>query len=286
MNRNGVLLLGGTGFIGGALAKRLRLEEMPVHVIGRENKTELATLLPQCGTVIHLASSTTSGSSARHAHLEADNITLTLHLLERMLSLPPAHLIFFSSAGTVYVNPVLFPVAEESVIAPLSNHGAGKAAQEIFCKTLTSYGHAVTVLRPSNAYGLGQHLRPGFGLIRTLLEHVRQGTSLEIWGDGENVRDYIYIDDIVEATLRLIRLPQDCCTYNLGSGVGYSINKVKELVKKVCGHNLATAYRPARGMDVRSVVLDISRLTTKLDWQPDVGLLEGVTRTQEWLQNP
>lgn len=286
MSRNGVLLLGGAGFIGSALAKRLRLEEMPVHVIGRENETELGTLLPQCGTVIHLASSTTPGSSARHAHLEADNITLTLHLLERMQTLPPAHLIFFSSGGTVYGNPVLFPVAEESVIAPLSNHGAGKAAQETFCKTLTSLGHAVTVLRPSNAYGPGQNLRQGFGLIRTLLEHVRQGTSLEIWGDGENVRDYIYIDDIVEATLRLIRLPQDCGTYNLGSGVGYSINQVKELVEKVCGQNLATAYRPARGMDVRSVVLDISGLTAVLDWQPSVGLLEGVTRTQEWLQNP
>ncbi len=283
MSRDAVLLLGGTGFIGSALAKRLRLESVPVFVVGRNNLDALGSLLQDCGTVVHLATSTTPGSSARHPNLEMPNLTLTLQLLELLQTQPPTHVIFFSSGGTVYGNPASFPVTENSPLAPLSYHGAGKAAQEALCKTLTTQGHAVTVLRPSNAYGPGQTLRQGFGLIRTMLQHAQAGTALEIWGDGETVRDYIYIDDVVEATLRLIGLTEDCGTYNLGSGVGHSINQVKAVVEQVCGLMLRTFYRPARGMDVRGVVLDTACLTARLDWTPATGLLAGIERTWQAL---
>jgi UDP-glucose 4-epimerase len=286
MTRDDVLLLGGAGFIGAALAKRLQLEKLKVHVVGRGNEAALAGLLPHCGTVVHLASGTTPGSSARHPELEAGNVALTLHLMALLQSQPPTHLIFFSSGGTVYGNPAVFPVAEDCPLAPLSYHGAGKAAQEVLCKPLVTLGHAVAVLRPSNAYGPGQTLRHGFGLIRTMLQHAQAGTTLEIWGDGENVRDYIYIDDVVEATLRLIRQPEDCGTYNLGSGEGYSINQVKQVVEKVCGKTLTTTYRAARGMDVRRIVLDNRLLRAQMDWQAKVTLADGVAQTWEWLKAP
>lgn len=285
MNRDGVLLLGGGGFIGSALARRLLQEKINVHSVGRHDVDQLEQVLPQCSTVIHLASSTTPGSSARQPSLELENLALTLRLLDLLRAQPQTHLIFFSSGGTVYGNPQQLPVSEDSPIAPLSNYGAGKAAQESFCQALRAQGHAVTILRPSNAYGPGQTMKSGFGLVRTLLEHTRLGTAMEIWGDGENVRDYIYIDDIVEATLRLIRLPQDCGTYNLGSGVGHSINQVRAVVEGVCGMTLNTTYHPARGMDVRSVVLDCARLSARLEWQPGVGLAEGVARTWDWVQH-
>ncbi len=284
MSRDGVLLLGGGGFVGSALATRLRQEGAPVHVVGRNNPEALGQLLPQCSTVVHLASGTTPGSSARQPQLEQGNLALTLHLLGLLQNQPQTHVLFFSSGGTVYGNPATSPVAEDSPLAPLSHHGAGKAAQEIFCKTLITQGHAVTVLRPSNAYGPGQTLRQGFGLIRTMLHHAQAGTQLEIWGDGEAVRDYIYINDVVEATLRLLGLPDDCGTYNLGSGVGHSINQVKNVVDAVCGLKLQTTYRPARGIDVRGIVLDTACLRSRLGWAPCVGLTEGVATTWDWLQ--
>lgn len=284
MRREGVLLLGGGGFIGGALARQLQQEKLPVHIVVRHDVDQLEQVVPQCSTVIHLASATTPGSSARQPSLELGNLALTFRLLDLLRAQPQTHLIFFSSGGTVYGNPQRLPVTEDSPIAPLSNHGAGKAAQESFCQALRAQGHAVTILRPSNAYGPGQLMKSGFGLVRTMLEHVRMGTTMEIWGDGENVRDFIYIDDIVDATMGLIKLSQDSNTYNLGSGMGFSINQVRGIVEVACGKELQTIYRPARGIDVRSVVLDYARLSAQLGWQPGVGLTDGVARTRDWLQ--
>ncbi len=285
MNRDGVLLLGGNGFIGSALAGRLKEKKATVRIVGRNNGDLLEKALPECGTVVHLASATTPGSSARHPDLERGNLALTLRLLELLQNQPETHLIFFSSGGTVYGNPDRLPVTEDAPIAPLSNHGAGKAAQEIFCEAFRTQGRAVTILRPSNAYGPGQNLRQGFGLVRTLFEHAINDTPFKIWGDGENVRDFIYIDDIVEATTRLIKLPLDSGTYNLSSGTGYSINQVLGSVEKACRKRLYTEYRPARGIDVRDVVLDSTRLNTLLSWTPQVDFEDGVHRTFTWVRH-
>ena len=284
MSRRDVLLLGGTGFIGSALAGRLAQEKISAHVMGRHDTERLEQLLPQCSTVIHLACATTPGSSANAPGLELGNLALTLRLLNLMRAQPQTHVIFFSSGGTVYGNPDHLPVPEDALLAPLSNHGAGKASQEAFCQVLRAQGNDVSILRPSNAYGPGQTLKSGFGLVRTMLEHVRFGTTMEVWGDGENIRDFIYIDDIVDATMGLLKLPQDSGTYNLGSGIGYSVNQVRAIVEAACGRQLQTSYHPARGMDVRSVVLDNSRLCARLGWQAAVGLTDGVARTWNWLQ--
>ena len=285
MSKDGVLLLGGNGFIGKALAMRLKQNHIPVHIVGRQNGDSLADLLPRCSTVVYLASATTPGSSARHPSLELSNLALTLRLLELLQAQPQIHLVFFSSGGAVYGNPAELPATEDCPITPLSPYGAGKAAQEAFCIALRAQGHAVTIVRPSNAYGPGQTMRNGFGLIRTMLEQARLGMPLEIWGDGENVRDYIYIEDVVEACLRLIALTGDSGTYNLGSGVGYSINQVRGVVETASGKSLQAVYRSARGVDVRSVVLDDSSLKVALGWQPAIGLEDGIRRSWAWLLN-
>ena len=276
MPRKAILLLGGHGFIGTALAQRLHSEGEQVHIVGRHNFDQLDLLLPLCCTVVHLASSTTPGASAMKPELEIGNLQLTLRLMELLHKQPDTHLVFFSSGGTVYGNPATLPVTEDAPLVPLSHHGAAKVAQEAFCQVLRAQGHAVTILRPSNAYGPGQTMKSGFGLVRTMLEHARLGTTLQVWGDGENVRDYVYIDDIVEATMQFIRRPDDVGTYNLGSGVGHSVNQVQQLVEQCSGRPLATHKHPARCADVRSIVLNCQRLYVALGWKPRVGLPEGM----------
>jgi UDP-glucose 4-epimerase len=278
-----VLLLGGAGFIGRALARRLQREKGAVHVFGRGQEAELEHVLPQCGTVVHLACSTTPSASANTPSLELGNLALTLRLLDLLKAQPQIHLIFFSSGGTVYGNPQILPVTEDSPLSPLSNHGASKISQESFCEALRTLGHAVTILRPSNAYGPGQTLKGGFGLVRTILEHLRLGTAMEIWGDGGSVRDFVHVDDVAEVCARLVSHPEDKGTYNLGSGEGHSVNEVLRMVETVSGKIVDRTYRPARAVDVRDIVLDISLVKRRLSWSPQIDLKEGITGTWEWL---
>jgi len=301
MSRDDVLLLG-SGFIGTTLANQLSAQGRHVHLIDRKpplritsevtvhigdlgNSDLLKKLLPKCSTVVHLASLSTPGSSAGHPARELENLAPTLQLLEilRTKNLE-YHLIYLSSGGTVYGNPEQSPVTENARLAPLSYHGAGKVAAESFLQTLRSDGHAVTILRPSNAYGSGQALTQGFGLVRAVLQHIRQGTALEIWGDGENVRDFVYIDDLVDAIVLAINAPNDSSTYNVGSGIGHTLNQVAALAQQICATPLTINYRPARDGDVRSVVLDITRIASTLGWRPRIELKDGIRRTWEWLQ--
>ncbi|ROZ79135.1 NAD-dependent epimerase/dehydratase family protein [Ramlibacter sp. WS9] len=283
MNGRSVLLLGGTGFIGTALGTRLEQEGFVVHTVGRTDIWRLEQSLRVCGTVVHLASATTPSSSAGQPALELENVALTSRLLGALQPHPETHLIYFSSGGAIYGNPLRLPVPEDAPLFPLSDHGAAKASQEALCKAAHDQGRAVSILRPSNAYGAGQKLKSGFGLVRTLLDHAFHGTTLEIWGDGENVRDYIYIDDVVEATVRLIRLPHDRRTYNLGSGIGASVNQLRRMVELVSGRPVNTVYRAARSIDVRGVVLDTSRIRQHLGWQPKVSLADGLDLAWNWL---
>jgi UDP-glucose 4-epimerase len=300
VSRDGILLLG-AGFLGSTLARRLLAQGRHVQVVSHGSLPDglpaanfhagdlgdtalLQTLRQECGTVVHLASATTPGASAGRPSSALDNLAPTLALLGNLQSWPDTHLIFLSSGGTVYGNPAHNPVAENAPLAPLSYHGAGKVALEAFLNSFRNDGHAVTVLRPSNAYGPGQAFNQGFGLIRTMLQHILHGSTLTVWGDGENVRDFIYVDDLMEAITAAIDTPADSGTYNVGSGTGHSVRQVAQMAQQVCGKPLTIAYEPARSVDVREVVLDTARIRSALGWQSATRLEQGLQRTWDWLR--
>jgi UDP-glucose 4-epimerase len=300
MSRNGVLMLGGAGFVGTALAKRLAMAGRKVHVLARQaagfavpgvdvhvgdmaHLAQMEPLLADCGTVVHLAASTTPGSSARHPDLELDALSSTLHVLEFLQERRDIHLVFLSSGGAVYGNAGPGPVDEDAPLAPVSYYGAGKMAMEAFFHAFRAAGHAATILRPANAYGPGQFPEQGFGLVRTTLEHALRGASMELWGDGENVRDFVYVDDVVSAIVMAVDSPRKAGTYNVGSGVGHTLNQVVAMAEQVSGRKILVEYRRAREVDVSRVVLDIARIQSVLGWRPNVRLEEGMRRTWEWL---
>jgi len=300
-----ILLLGGGGFIGTALAQRLCENKFNVHVLSRhfpvrqfapnmiihkgklDDREILERVLPECKTIIHLASSTTPGSSSRQPALEADkNITPTLRFLDILQNYRNIHLIFVSSGGTLYGNPESNPVNETHPLNPLSFHGAGKVAIETFLRTFSTFSeNMTTIVRPSNVYGPGQHLRSGFGVIRTMLEHIHQGTVMEIWGDGTSIRDFLYLDDMLSALIHLIDFHNDNNTYNIGSDTGYSLNQLKEIIESVCSKKLSAIYRPSRKTDVKAIVLDSSRFIKKTKWCPTVSLEQGIELTWKWLKH-
>ncbi|BAN36200.1 NAD-dependent epimerase/dehydratase [Sulfuricella denitrificans skB26] len=289
------LLLGG-GFIGQALARRLTELGKKVMVVARNapphalpgviwRKSDLSDaallgdVLPDCHAVIHLATTSTPGTYSREPLREAEeNLRPLLQLMHALDSYPTIPLVYLSSGGVIYGNPETLPVTEEHGLVPLSYHAAGKAAAEHFLGVFARQGHRVIILRPSNAYGPGQPFKTGFGVIPTLLEHLLRGTPMEIWGDGETVRDYLYIDDLVEACLKALHHPASG-TFNVGSGEGHSLNELCRLAERVTSRQLELHYRPARGGDVKAVVLDVDRIRREMGWVPQVDLEEGLRRT-------
>jgi UDP-glucose 4-epimerase len=303
MNQNGILIIGGTGFIGSALVKRLQLQnKRPIHVLARhaekstlnnvvshrgsiDDTALIRQILPYCSTVIHAASTTTPGVSAQQPSLEAtQNILPTLRFLELLSEFPPRQLLYISSGGTFYGHPETNPVTEGSIFSPQSYYGAGKVAVEAFLKAYQyQTGSSVISLRPSNVYGDGQPFRQGFGLIRTMFEHVLNRTSLEIWGDGGIIRDFIYIDDVVDVCIALLDKHKISGSYNVGFGEGYSINGVLSLLETVCETTVSKTYLPARQIDVQSIVLNTQSLRELLQWEPKIALEHGLKLTWQWL---
>lgn len=305
MNRNNILLLGGDGFIGSALARQLSEGGYQVHVVSRhlQESTDykncsrykgnladtglITELLPTCETIVRLASRTSPGVSARRPSLEAElNIRPTLQFLQLLSNYDNKHLIFISSGGTLYGNPKKIPASEDMALQPLSYHGAGKLAIETFLGTFAHLsGHRVTIVRPSNVYGPGQHFQSGFGVIRTILEHLRNDSEMEIWGDGTIIRDFLYIDDIARALETLIRAEHPRRIYNVGTGRGYSLMDVIGIIEAVSGRKLKTRHVSNRLVDVQAIVLDASCLKQDTGWTPTVSLEEGIQITWNWLNS-
>lgn len=303
-NHHRILLVGGGGFLGQSLARMLlnkgysvsRIDTRPMHPMGGQDHIFVGDisdqkfaepLLRDCDTLVHLASGTTPSTSATSPFMEAEsNIGPTLRLLESAQQTELKHLIFISSGGTVYGDPARLPAHESDPLAPHSYHAAGKVALESF---LHAYRHlsgkVVTILRPSNLYGPEQALRSGFGVIRTMLEHARTGQPIPIWGDGENVRDYLYIDDMVSACCKLIERGCDNEIFNVGAGIGTSINQLHQIIEQIAGCAIPVQHLPARSLDVRAITLDTSKLALTTGWSPTIVLEEGVRRTWQWLNH-
>jgi UDP-glucose 4-epimerase len=209
------------------------------------------------------------------------NLIPALRFLECLQDFPESRVVFVSTGGALYGNAE--GANETTLPVPRSYHGAGKVALEAFFSVLGQRRPgALAILRPSNIYGPGQALRTGFGIIPTLLERARDGGKVTIWGDGSSVRDYLYIDDMAAACRLALVGPSG--VYNIGSGVGTSLNELIEQVQQITGRKLLVERQPARASDVGRIVLDTARARDTLGWRPLVALSEGLRRTWSGLQ--
>lgn len=294
-----VLLVGGGGFIGRALGLRLSAMGAEVHVLSRRaepgmrdgiayhrgNQADAAVaapLLARCEMVVHLASTTTPGRSAHSPLLETrENLDPLAGFLEALAAAGPRRILYFSSGGAIYGNPASLPATEDHPLQPLSWHAAGKVAAEDFLRTHARQvaGTALAILRPANVYGPGQALQAGFGIVRTLLEKAHRGAGIDLWGDGSQVRDYLYIDDLVEACVGLLAAPAVTGTFNAGSGAGTSLLELVRLAEQVSGRPIPVTRHSERGIDVAGIWLDSSRLQAATGWQATTPLAEGLART-------
>ena len=249
------------------------------QVIARFNVTE-KELLESYDAVIHLVSTLVPGCGFTDFEKEFEQVVAPSIRLMELCSKHHVKLVYFSSGGTVYGERSTFdPFTEEDTLAPISHYGWSKQMMEESIRYMhRTQGLRYLILRPSNAYGPGQNLHGRQGLIAVALGKALHKKAVSVWGDGIAVRDYIYIDDLVYATLSL--LGKEAAfdkTFNVGSGIGYSVNDILRILKEVSGLEVSVNYLPARQEDVSHVVLAIDKIQQIIDFHP-LGIQEGIQR--------
>jgi UDP-glucose 4-epimerase len=241
----------------------------------------MAAVLSPGATVVHLAWTTLPAASNRDPRADAaDNIGGSLVLLEACRDAGVRRVVFASSGGTVYGPAARLPLAEEHPTQPLCAYGISKLAVEKYVALFHHlHGLEYFVLRPGNAYGPGQDPARGQSAPTVFTHRILAGEPVVIWGDGSTVRDYLHVDDLVEAIARVLASPTPATgprVFNVGTGRGTSLRELVELCGKVLGKTPRVEFAPARSLDVPANVLDARRLGQVTGWSARVSLPEGI----------
>ena len=296
-----VCVLGGTGLLGAAVASQFRDAGSKVTIVARHpfapgrqvegceaiegdaaNAELLAEVVEQVDHIVYAIGSSNPGESNLDPPADvARTLPPFVQLLESLRRRPEPRLTFFSSGGTVYGEPARIPVSEDARCEPITSYGVTKLCAEHYIGMYRHlYGIRANILRVSNAYGSRQRAERGQGAIGAFLNAVRAGETIRIFGDGTVVRDYVYVDDVARATVALAERGSAASVVNVGSGTGHSLLQLIDIVRSTTGIDPVVQFGPPRSFDVRSIVLDVSRLASLVDWRP-TKLEEGVAMIWE-----
>lgn len=304
-----VIVLGAAGFIGSNLAIRLAMDDKnDVTLVdqsmeyfkslqGRlsnvryiespmKSKEDFDKLLEGQEVVYHLLSTTIPSTTNVHisAELEA-NVVMTSRLLDACVQNHVRQVVFMSSGGTVYGATKHTPITETSDTNPISSYGIQKLTIE---KLLFLYNYLYNldyrVIRLANPYGPYQRPNGRLGAVTTFVYKALTESSIEVYGDGSVVRDFIYIDDAVEAILKIADSNTKFKLYNIGSGSGISIKELIDIVADTLDRQIDVKYTSGREADVPVNVLDIARYYEEFGKPQAVSLREGIRRTAAFLE--
>ncbi|MDH6296594.1 NAD-dependent epimerase/dehydratase family protein [Agrobacterium fabrum] len=236
----------------------------------------------------HLISTTIAGTSNANPIFDVKtNLLGTLQLLQSAVNVGVKRIVFVSSGGTVYGPPKTIPIPEDHVTDPTSSYGITKLAIEKYLKLYSAlHGLEYVTLRLANPYGIGQRTDAQQGAIAVFLSRALRGEEISIWGDGSVIRDYIYVDDAIDAMVRAAMVDiNGGCVLNIGAGVGYSLNEILTAIEKVTGSPTKRIYVEGRAYDVPANVLDISAAASLMGWTPKISLDEGLRRFSSWISD-
>lgn len=302
------LVIGGNGFIGTNLVDELLAAGHSVRVFDRypsryrqpdarveyvagdfANHGEVDEAVRGMDWIYHLAYTTLPQSSNDDPMYDVrSNVVDTLQLLQGCVASGVKKVIFISSGGTIYGVPQTSPIKEEHPTEPICSYGISKLTIEKYLNLFHHlHGLEFVVARISNPYGEGQNPNSKQGAVGVFLGNVAQGKPITIWGDGEVVRDYLYIRDAAQALVLAAEYQPKADqprVFNIGSGTGYTLNDIVAQIKEVVDVPVEVQYTPARALDVPANVLDITRAKTHLCWQPKVELKEGLKQTWGWIR--
>ncbi len=287
------LILGGGGFIGANLVREYIMQGKNVIIFDLFNGTnsnKFADIIEQViiingklsdeellrnlffkyeiDEVIHLISSLIPSSTLEGFVAEQLNVILpTIKLIEIMVKNNVRRLIYLSSGGTVYGNYKEDGYYNEhDSLKPINYYGLSKCNLEEIIKFEGRKGNIdYLILRPSNPFGKFQNINGKQGLIAVILGKMINGQEIEIWGDGYSIRDYIPIEYLGQCISKLSKLNTKNETFNIGSGVGFSVNEVIEMIEKTLHVNLKITYKNARNVDTNKLILNIDKMKNTID---------------------
>jgi UDP-glucose 4-epimerase len=301
-----VLVTGGAGFIGSHVADALLRSEHDVDLLddlssGRRanvpdgatlhvtdvRSTEAAELIAEnkYEVLVHHAAQMDVRTSVREPGFDADvNIRGFLNLVEAGRSNGLKKVIFASTGGAIYGEPEYTPQDIDHPCRPVSPYGVAKLATEKYLHYYqVQHGIDSVALRYANVYGPRQNAEGEAGVVAIFADEMLSGGQPVIYGDGKQTRDYVYVEDVVQANLAALDY-DGSGVFNVGTGRETSVNELFRLMRHKTEADIQEKHEPARPGEQQRSVLGYDQTTAELGWEPEVRLEEGIERTIQWFR--
>jgi UDP-glucose 4-epimerase len=232
----------------------------------------------------HAANPSVSLSVRQPAFDAMQNVVGTIHVLEAARQASVGKVVYISSGGAMYGNPEYLPVDEGHPANPVSPYALSKHTGERYVRLYgAEHGLRWTSLRYANVYGPRQDPFGEAGVISIFCRNLLDGVAPEIHWDGEQTRDFVYVGDCARANLLALE-GGDGQAYNVGTGVGTSINQLFRTLLDVTDHDVVPRRGPRRPGDARDSYLDCARIARDLGWRSEIDLHQGLAQTWDWFQ--
>jgi UDP-glucose 4-epimerase len=234
--------------------------------------------------VFHLVHTTTPHSANLDKAKDLqENVVSSLALFDLARALGVKRIIFVSSGGTIYGASEQVPTPETAPSEPITAYGISKLAIEKYLAIYEHlYGFQYRILRVTNPFGPFQVPVKHQGVISMLISRAINNESVEIWGDGSVVRDYIFVDDIIDALEAAMGDQSSARIFNIGTGRGRSLFEVIGAVEDLLHAKLEIDWKQGRPIDVPRSILAIDRARDILKWTPNTSFEKGLQSTLEW----
>lgn len=294
-----VTVLGGTGFLGTHLCSRLHRDGFRVRSVGRRKQQQeaeffacdlyceeiIAPVISGTDICFHLANDVVPSTAEREGYGGLQrNLEMAFRIAEACKAEGVRKLIFASSGGTVYGHDVV-SATELHPCTPIGLYGVQKLSVEALLRArLRGSACQLVNLRIGNPYGLGQEGQKAHGVLGHLIKALLTDVPFTVWGDGSQARDYVHIEDVVDAFVRAMSYAGAEDVFNIGSGVATTTNELIQACQEVSGKILNLTYGAHPTYDVDRISLDIQKANADLWWSPKIALRDGIRSYYEVLK--